>query len=118
MAGFVQSWKTWKSPGFFVLENLEKSWNFPKFSGILKEVMENFRVHVDMYMYMYSDLPHVHGADRRGVRGCAATVLRPRAIIFRISHVMYMGVGVGVGTLVMPEPCMLPWQPCNFSAYF
>ena len=28
---------------------------------------------------MYSDLPHVHGADRRGVRGCTATVLRPRA---------------------------------------
>ena len=58
-----------------------------------------------MYMCMYSALPHVHGADRRGVRDCAATVLHPLAIIFRISHVLYMGVGAGVGTLVMPE-CM------------
>ena len=64
-----------------------------------------FCIYVDMYMYMYSDLPHVHGADWRGVRGCAATVLRPRTIIFCISHVMYMGVGAGVGTLVMRE-CM------------
>ena len=58
---------------------------------------------VDMYMYMYSDLPHVHGADRRGVRGCAATVLRPGLLSFTSG--MYMGVGAGVGTLVMPE-CM------------
>ena len=36
-----------------------------------------FCIYVDMYMYMYSDLPHVHGADRHGVRGCALTVLRP-----------------------------------------
>ena len=76
---------------------------FKKMSGILKKVMENFRVHVDMHLYLYSDLPHVHGAVRRDVCGCDATVLRPWAIIFRISHVMYMGVGAGVGTLVMPE---------------
>ena len=86
---------------FFVLENLEKSWNFPKIVWNFKKVLENFHVHVDMYMYMYSDLPHVHGADRRGVRGYAATVLRPQAIIFRILHVMYMGVGAGIGTLVL-----------------
>ena len=85
--------------------------------------MENFRVHVDMYMYMYSDLPHLHGADQRGVHGCAATVLRPRAIIFRISHVMYMGVGAGVGTLVMPgsmrnAALKVSWKSPGFFGHF
>ena len=78
-----------------------------------------------MYMYMYSDLPHVHGhgADQRGVRGCAATVLRPGAIFFHISHVMYMGVGAGVGTVVMLE-CMrnaalkVSWKSPGFFCHF
>ena len=71
----------------FVLENLEKSWNFPKIVWNFKKSHGKFCVHIDMYMHMYSNMPHVHGADWRGVRGCAATVLRPQAIIFRISHV-------------------------------
>ena len=83
-----------------------------------------FCIYVDMYMYMYSDLPHVHGADQRGVRGCAATVLHPRAIIIiSVSHVIYMGVGAGVGTLVMPEgmrnaALKVSWKSPEFFCHF
>ena len=50
-------------------------------------------------------------------------VLRPRTIVFHISHVMYMGVGAGVGRLVMPEckhsaALKVSWKSPGFFATF